>query len=120
MPTKDQITEALKAVIDPELRHDIVSLGMVRNIQIHENGIVDVVVSLTTPGCPIRSHFQTGVAQAVGALEGVTEVNVGFDVLSQDGDDEPEELGTELEPDADEAAEADGRDVEWNVERVGA
>src|SRR5947208_349558 len=84
MPTKEQINEALKAVIDPELRHDIVSLGMVRAIEAHENGIVDVVVSLTTPGCPIRSHFQTAVVEAVGALEGVTEVNVGFDVLSQD------------------------------------
>src|SRR6478735_4156591 len=84
MPTKDQITEALKAVIDPELRHDIVSLGMVRNIEVHDGGRVDVVVSLTTPGCPIRSHFQNGVMEAVGALEGVREVNVGFDVLSQD------------------------------------
>ena len=84
MPTKDQITEALKAVIDPELRHDIVSLGMVRSIEIHEGGRVDVVVSLTTPGCPIRSHFQNGVMEAVAALEGVREVNVGFDVLSQD------------------------------------
>src|SRR2546423_11051057 len=83
MPTKDQITEALKAVIDPELHHDIVSLGMVRNIEV-EDGRVDVVVSLTTPGCPIRSHFQNGVMQAVGSLEGVREVNVGFDVLSQD------------------------------------
>jgi ATP-binding protein involved in chromosome partitioning len=84
VPTKEQITEALKAVIDPELHHDIVTLGMVRQIDIHENGIVDVVVSLTTPGCPIRSHFQNGVMDAVGALEGVGEVNVGFDVLSPD------------------------------------
>jgi ATP-binding protein involved in chromosome partitioning len=84
MPTKDQITEALKAVIDPELHHDIVHLGMVRGIEIHDGGRVDVVVSLTTPGCPIRSHFQNGVMQAVGGLEGVREVNVGFDVLSQD------------------------------------
>ena len=84
MPTKDQINEALKAVIDPELHHDIVSLGMVRNIEAHDDGRVDVVVSLTTPGCPIRSHFQNGVMEAVGALEGVREVNVGFDVLSQD------------------------------------
>src|SRR2546423_1426171 len=81
MPTKDQITEALKAVIDPELHHDIVSLGMVRNIEI-EDGRVDVVVSLTTPGCPIRSHFQNGVTTAVGSLDGVELVNVGFDVLS--------------------------------------
>src|SRR3954454_11488978 len=84
MPTKDQITEALKAVIDPELHADIVSLGMVRSIDIQDAGRVDVVVSLTTPGCPIRSHFQNGVMEAVGSLEGVREVNVGFDVLSQD------------------------------------
>jgi ATP-binding protein involved in chromosome partitioning len=84
MPTKEQITEALKSVIDPELRHDIVSLGMVRNIEIADGGRVDVLVSLTTPGCPIRSHFQDGVRSAVGSLEGVREVIVGFDVLSQD------------------------------------
>src|SRR3954471_5969903 len=84
MPTKDQINEALKAVIDPELHADIVSLGMVRSIEAPEEGRVDVVVSLTTPGCPIRSHSQNGVMDAVGALDGVREVNVGFDVLSPD------------------------------------
>jgi ATP-binding protein involved in chromosome partitioning len=40
------------------------------------------MVSLTTPGCPIRSHFQTAVAQSVGGLEGVRRVNVAFDVLN--------------------------------------
>jgi len=83
-PTKEQITEALKAVIDPELRRSIVELGMVRSVQVADDGRVDVVVSLTTPGCPIRSHFQTAVAQRVGALEGVTGVGVGFDVLSNE------------------------------------
>ena len=63
MPTKDQVTEALRAVIDPELRRDIVELEMVRSIDIHPNGVVDVIVSLTTAGCPIRSHFETAVAQ---------------------------------------------------------
>jgi ATP-binding protein involved in chromosome partitioning len=82
MPTQDQIREALRAVIDPELRRDIVELEMVRSIDVHENGVVDVMVSLTTPGCPIRSHFQTGVANAVRAIEGVAGVNVSFDVLS--------------------------------------
>ena len=84
MPTRDQITQALRSVIDPELRRDIVELEMVRSIEIHENGVVDVMVSLTTAGCPIRSHFQTGVAQAVRELEGVSHVNVSFDVLSGD------------------------------------
>ncbi len=84
MPTREQVTEALRSVIDPELRRDIVELEMVRSIDVHPNGVVDVMVSLTTPGCPIRSHFQTGVAQAVGQVEGVTGVNVSFDVLSGD------------------------------------
>jgi ATP-binding protein involved in chromosome partitioning len=84
MPTREQVTQALRSVIDPELRRDIVELEMVRSIEIHDNGVVDVMVSLTTAGCPIRSHFQTGVAQAVRELEGVTHVNVSFDVLSGD------------------------------------
>jgi ATP-binding protein involved in chromosome partitioning len=84
MPTKEQVTEALRAVIDPELRRSIVDLGMVRSIDIQETGKVEVVVSLTTPGCPIRSHFQQAVAQNVSRLDGVSEVGVGFDVLSDD------------------------------------
>jgi ATP-binding protein involved in chromosome partitioning len=69
-------------VIDPELHRSIVELDMVRSIDIGANGVVDVTVSLTTPGCPIKGHFQTAVADAVGALEGVTHVNVYFDVLN--------------------------------------
>src|ERR1700761_8208883 len=82
MPTRDEITEALRAVIDPELHKDIVTLGMVRSIDVHANGVVDVMVSLTTPGCPIRDHFQNGVDEAIRALDGVTGVNISFDVLS--------------------------------------
>jgi ATP-binding protein involved in chromosome partitioning len=93
MPSNEQVLEALRAVIDPELRRDIVELEMVRSIDIHPNGVVDVVVSLTTSGCPIRSHFQTGVAQAVRELDGVEAVNVSFDVLS---DTEKAALGRKL------------------------
>jgi ATP-binding protein involved in chromosome partitioning len=83
MPTREQVTEALKSVIDPELRRSIVELDMVRAIAIHDaTGVVDVTVSLTTPGCPIRGHFQTAVAKSVGELAGVTGVNVDFDVLT--------------------------------------
>jgi ATP-binding protein involved in chromosome partitioning len=83
-PTKEQVTQALEAVIDPELRRSIVELGMVRSIEIGAEGHVEVVVSLTTPGCPIRSHFQQAVAEQVGQLDGVTQVGVGFDVLSNE------------------------------------
>ena len=84
LPSKDQVTERLRAVIDPELRRSIVDLGMVRSIEIADGGRVDVVVSLTTPGCPIRSHFQQAVAQQVSELDGVSEVGVSFDVLSDE------------------------------------
>jgi ATP-binding protein involved in chromosome partitioning len=84
LPTQEQITERLRAVIDPELRRSIVELGMVRSIAVQDSGRVEVVVSLTTAGCPIRSHFEQAVAQQVGELEGVTEVAVGFDVLSDE------------------------------------
>jgi ATP-binding protein involved in chromosome partitioning len=80
-------------VIDPELRRDIVELEMVRSVDVHENGVVDVMVSLTTPGCPIRSHFQTGVNESIRKLDGVTGVNVSFDVLS---DNEKQALGRKL------------------------
>jgi ATP-binding protein involved in chromosome partitioning len=93
MPSREQVIDALRVVIDPELRRDIVELEMVRSVDIHHNGVVDVMVSLTTPGCPIRSHFQTGVAQAVQGVDGVSGVNVSFDVLS---DSEKTALGRKL------------------------
>jgi ATP-binding protein involved in chromosome partitioning len=84
MPNRDQVRDALRAVIDPELRRDIVELEMVRAIEIQDGGLVAVTVSLTTPGCPIRNHFQTAVVDAVAKLDGVERVEVAFDVLSDD------------------------------------
>ncbi|MBI5309623.1 MAG: P-loop NTPase [Actinobacteria bacterium] len=93
MPSEDEIREALRPVIDPELRRSIVDLGMVRSVEIKADGVVDIVISLTTPGCPIRGHFQQAVAESATALPGVQVVNVGFDVLSED---EKGELRTKL------------------------
>src|SRR4051794_38272473 len=80
-PSRDEILQSLTAVIDPELRQNIVELGMVRSIDIADDGSVAITVSLTTAGCPIRNHFQTSVAKAVQGL-GVQNVSVAFDVLS--------------------------------------
>jgi len=82
MPSREEVLAALRSVIDPELRQNIVDLGMVRSIEQRDGGAVAVMVSLTTPGCPIRNHFQSAVARAVGGLAGVTQVDVSFDVLS--------------------------------------
>ena len=93
MATREEIMSSLESVIDPELRRSIVELGMVRSIDISDDGAVAVTVSLTTPGCPIRGHFEQSVAQAVGGLDGVTSVSVAFDVLS---DQEKGELQRKL------------------------
>jgi ATP-binding protein involved in chromosome partitioning len=82
MATKDEILKALERVNDPELHKSIVELGMVRSIEISEAGAVAVTVSLTTPGCPIRGHFVEAVTREAGSVEGVTKVDVAFDVLS--------------------------------------
>jgi ATP-binding protein involved in chromosome partitioning len=84
MPERDEILKALEAVIDPELHRSIVELDMVRSIEVSDNGVADITVSLTTPGCPIKGHFQTAVAEAVTALDGITHTNVYFDVLSDE------------------------------------
>jgi ATP-binding protein involved in chromosome partitioning len=82
MPTDKDIRTALERVIDPELGRSIVELGMVRSIEISDVGAVSVTVSLTTPGCPIRSHFVEAVRREAGGVAGVTTVDVAFDVLS--------------------------------------
>ncbi|HEX6390140.1 MAG TPA: P-loop NTPase [Solirubrobacteraceae bacterium] len=81
MPSVEEIREALRAVIDPELRQDVVELGMVRSIDIAGDGSVAITISLTTAGCPIRGHFQTAVSDAVKDL-GIDVVKVSFDVLT--------------------------------------
>jgi len=82
-PTRDEVRAALRTVVDPELHQNIVDLGMVRAVEYPGPGEVAVTVSLTTPGCPIRSHFQKAVESTVSALPGVGRVRVEFDVLSE-------------------------------------
>jgi len=65
----EQVRSSLRAVADPELRRNIVDLGMIRSIDVSGDGRVHVVVSLRTPGSPIRSHFQAAVVQHVSARE---------------------------------------------------
>jgi len=80
MPTREDVLEALKSVIDPELKKDVVELGMVRNITIGEDRI-DVMISLTTNGCPLRNHFVVAVRKAIRSL-GAEAGEIEFDVLS--------------------------------------
>src|SRR5580765_8095448 len=83
MVARDDIMTALSRVIDPEIRKPVTELDMVREIAI-DGGNVSVTIALTVVGCPLRSSFQEQVAREVGAVEGVTGVNLEFDVMSPD------------------------------------
>lgn len=78
MATEAAITEALRGVIDPELHKDIVSLGMVKNVQVSD-GKVSLLVTLTTPACPLRETIEKDVRSALAKIPGVNSVEVKFD-----------------------------------------
>ena len=74
MATVDEITEALRDVIDPELGLDFVELGLIYDVAVDDAGIVRVSFTLTSPGCPIGPQVSEQIEEFVGELDGVTEV----------------------------------------------
>lgn len=72
---QDQILNALKVVMDPDLNRDIVSLGFVKDVKTCD-GIVSLTIELTTPACPVKEQLKSQAYHAVKALPGVKEVNI--------------------------------------------
>jgi ATP-binding protein involved in chromosome partitioning len=68
--TREQVLEALKAVQDPDLRKDIVTLGFVKEVKI-EGGDVRFTVELTTPACPVKDQLKAEAEERVRAIPGV-------------------------------------------------
>jgi ATP-binding protein involved in chromosome partitioning len=81
-PDRDAILKALENVIDPELRRPVTELDMVREVLVEDDGRVSVTIALTVAGCPLRDSFHEQVTREVGAVEGVTAVRLGFDVMT--------------------------------------
>lgn len=77
-PEISQVRELLRGVIDPELGTDIVDLGMVRDVAVSGDGVIDVHVDLTVSGCPLRTQLRSDVETRVSSLPGVREVRVHF------------------------------------------
>ena len=73
--TKAQVLIALSKVMDPEIHKDLVSLKMIKDIEINDSQ-VSFTVELTPPACPLRHQIQKDAENAVLALEGVEEVDV--------------------------------------------
>jgi metal-sulfur cluster biosynthetic enzyme len=71
---RDEVTEALKTVNDPELGIDIYNLGLVYEIEVNESNDVKVDFTLTTMGCPIAPMIEDEIKQATAGIEGIGEV----------------------------------------------
>jgi len=93
MPSENQVLESLKVVRDPEIPVNIVDLGLVYDVDINEEGVVDIEMTLTSVGCPVQDMIRSDAEMAVMRLEGVTQVNVDFvwtppwstDKMTEDG-----------------------------------
>src|SRR4030095_5797816 len=72
---QDQILTALKAVQDPDLHRDIVSLGFVKDVKVCD-GLVGFTIELTTPACPVREQMKEQAHRAVMAIPGVKQVDI--------------------------------------------
>ena len=76
--TEAQVLSALSTVQEPELHKDLVSLNMIRDIEI-KGGRVTFTIVLTTPACPLRGQMEREAQAAVQAIPGVEQVTVKFD-----------------------------------------
>jgi len=72
----DDIIAALKTVYDPEIPADIYELGLIYKIDIEDDRSVKIDMTLTAPGCPVAGEMPGWVENAVGAVEGVSNVEV--------------------------------------------
>ncbi|WP_044748728.1 metal-sulfur cluster assembly factor [Bacillus alveayuensis] len=75
MNLKEKIIEQLYNVIDPELGINIVDLGLIYDININE-GNVFILMTLTTPGCPLHDSIVGGVKRALANMEEIKGIDV--------------------------------------------
>ena len=73
-PSEDEVLEALKSVIDPELGINIVDLGLVYEVDVADDGDVDIQYTLTTMGCPIGPLIEDQMRAFLAPVPGVGEV----------------------------------------------
>ncbi|HWL90157.1 MAG TPA: metal-sulfur cluster assembly factor, partial [Actinomycetota bacterium] len=74
VPSEDEVLEALKSVIDPELGINIVDLGLVYEVDVAESGDVDIQYTLTTMGCPIGPLIEDQMRAFLAPVPGIGEV----------------------------------------------
>ena len=83
-PTPAEVTNLLRAVIDPELGDNIVDLGMATGVTVSDEGLVTIGVKLTIKGCPLRVQIKNDVESRVTTHPGVTKVKIEWGEMDSD------------------------------------
>ena len=91
-PLYDSVRDACRSVYDPEIPVNVFDLGLVYTIAIDDASNVEIVMTLTAPGCPVAGEMPGWIASAVEPLPGVQTVNVmltweppwGMDMMSEE------------------------------------
>jgi len=73
--TEEAVLDALRSVVDPDLRRDIVSLGFVKNLVV-DNGNVSLTIELTTPACPVKEELHNLAVESIRAMPGVGKIEI--------------------------------------------
>jgi FeS assembly SUF system protein len=74
----NEIIKALKTVYDPEIPADIYELGLIYRVDLADDGVVEIDMTLTAPGCPVAGEMPIWVKNAVSAVPGVSDVKVNM------------------------------------------
>ncbi len=77
MITQEQVLNALRHVMDPDLRRDLVSLKMIEDIEI-DGGKVSFSIVLTTPSCPLKSQIEADARRTVLSMTEASEVDINM------------------------------------------
>lgn len=75
---EERVVEILKTVYDPEIPVDIYNLGLIYRIELHDDGTLDVDMTLTAPNCPAADFIMEDVRQKVESIDGVTSATINL------------------------------------------
>ena len=75
---KEKVIKEIKKVYDPEIPVNIYELGLIYNIKINKNKVVDIDMTLTSPNCPVAESLPKQVKEYILNVKGVSDVNLNL------------------------------------------
>ena len=98
-PTEDEVLEAMKDVVDPELMVNVVDLGLVYGVQLDDQANATIDMTLTSPACPLTDQIEWEAQAALGQLARSVTINWVWlppwtmDMITEDGREQLRAIG---------------------------